>query len=357
MKYDPGLDGVRALAISAVVIYHAWSLSVPGGWIGVDIFFVLSGFLITKIMVFDVEENGGVDFRRFYIRRSLRLLPAFTVLLLFVLGLTFFMPIAERFDNVRSVGISALYMMNWNRAFAVFPQGMLGHTWILAADEQYYLIWPALFIVIRQWRPKTILSILLVVGLSWRLYLVYTGAPSARTYNGFDTHADGLLAGCILAFFLNKSPHENLGRLANKFIIIPIAALIAWSLSVEYDSTLSLTIGFTLGAILGIWIIMAVMQPGALRFVLTSRPMVYTGRISYGWYLWHYPILFYGAARLPHGTWIMFIGSYLAAMASSRLIERPFLRLKARFEPDRKTGSLFGDKPARRDHDLAFEET
>ena len=95
MKYDPGLDGVRALAISAVVIYHAWSLSVPGGWIGVDIFFVLSGFLITRIMVFDVDENGGVDFRRFYIRRSLRLLPAFTVLLLFVLGLTFFMPIAE----------------------------------------------------------------------------------------------------------------------------------------------------------------------------------------------------------------------------------------------------------------------
>ncbi len=198
-RYEPSLDGMRAVAVTCVVAFHAthW---LPGGWAGVDVFFVLSGFLITSLLAQEIEASGSIDLGSFYLRRALRLVPALTVMLLASLAVAVLLP-SRTLEDVRAIGLAGTYLMNWNRAFALFPQAWLGHTWSLAMEEQFYLLWPAILLLIRARRPVTLISALVVLVTVWRLVLVLSGAPAERTYNGFDTHADGLLIGSALALF------------------------------------------------------------------------------------------------------------------------------------------------------------
>ena len=204
LKYEPAFDGLRALAIIFVFLVHAWESAFPGGWAGVDIFFVLSGYLITTLLTNELSETGTIDYRNFYIRRVLRLWPAFAVFLLVVV-----LEMSVRAPNIWSfgaVGLSAVYLMNWNRAFVWWSQHNLGHTWSLAMEEQFYLLWPALLVFIFSRRAICCVLAMIIAMVTWRCFLALDGADPERTYNGFDTHGDALLIGCLLALLVRRNP-------------------------------------------------------------------------------------------------------------------------------------------------------
>jgi peptidoglycan/LPS O-acetylase OafA/YrhL len=160
MSYEPALDGLRAVAIVAVMIYHANERLLPGGYLGVDLFFVLSGYLITRLLSEELSINGKVSFFDFYIRRFLRLTPALWTLLVFCVALA--VASHRRVSSLVSVAIAATYLMNWNRAFHWASQGLLPHTWTLSIEEQFYLLWPLAFVFIRRYRPLIWISVAIV---------------------------------------------------------------------------------------------------------------------------------------------------------------------------------------------------
>jgi peptidoglycan/LPS O-acetylase OafA/YrhL len=330
LKFQPSLNWIRAIAILAVVIYHLSSQLIPGGWAGVDVFFVLSGYLITRLLSEELASSGHIALRRFYIRRLLRLTPAFACLLLAEL-VFLLLSSQSKTAGIEAWAMSATYLMNWNRAFAWFPQGSLGHTWSLAMEEQFYLVWPATLLFVYRRRPLVWIASAIVVVVAWRIVLVFHGADPERTYNGFDTHADALLVGCGLAFLpIGDAP----GRLAQRFVGIPIIGMAVVLMSFHHRTILTQTVGLSLAAVISAWLVVAAMQPGRFRTVLSLKPLEYTGRISYGRYLWHYPILLIGTPYVPHAVRVLLvIAAYPVAAASFHFVEKPFLRLKARFEP------------------------
>lgn len=335
LGYEPALDGLRAIAIMATIAVHAgfflpgpWRL-LPGAWIGVDIFFVLSGFLITRLLADEMARNGRISLRRFYIRRVLRLLPAYAVLL--VADILFSTFVLHDPAIYKAALVSILYVMNWSRAFLWVPDASLGHTWSLSMEEQFYILWPGLFILLQRRRPLRWLLAALVAIAIWRSGLALTGTRPDRIYNGFDTHADTLLIGCILAV---ARPGERLCGLARRFAIVPLLVLAAILTVCSYRSLFVQTVGFSLAGLATAWVIVAAMQRGWLKQALSIRPLVYTGKISYGLYLWHVPIIVLGP-KFVHGTASLLLIplSFVAATLSYALVEKPFLRLKARFEP------------------------
>lgn len=329
MKYEPSLDGLRAVAITAVVVFHVYPQLLPGGWAGVDMFFVLSGYLITSLLMRELSASGSIGFRQFYMRRFLRLAPAYLCLLVAELVHAAFSPL-ERADILKAVMASAAYLMNWNRAFDWFPQAELGHTWSLSMEEQFYILWPLTLAFIYKRSPaKWVLAALAAVTI-WRSFLALSGADPERTYNGFDTHSDSLLAGCAIALVPMRPFLEKL----KGFSFIPVLLVALIFLFMQHRNLATQTIGLGLSAFCSAWMVVAALQDGLLKRILSLGTMTYTGRISYGWYLWHYPMLLLMAPYNTGGGGAIIIGaSYLAAAMSHRFIEAPCLRLKSRFEP------------------------
>ncbi len=336
LGYEPALDGLRAVAIIATIAVHAafflpgpWGALFPGAWIGVDIFFVLSGFLITRLLAEEMRRNRRIGLRRFYIRRILRLFPAYAMLLL--ADILFSTWVLHDTAIYRAALVSAGYVMNWSRAFQWGPDASLGHTWSLSMEEQFYIVWPALFILLRRRWPLAWLVAALAAMVIWRNVLVLGGSTAERIYNGFDTHADTLLIGCILAV---ARPGERLREIAGRFAVVPVVALAAILTGLSYRSPFVQTVGFSFAGFATAWIIVAAMQPGWLKRALSVRPLTYIGRISYGLYLWHVPIVMLGP-KFIHGyaSLLLIPLSVLVAALSHAFIEKPFLRLKARFEP------------------------
>lgn len=324
MKYEPSLDGLRAIAVAFVVLYHCSPTHFRGGWLGVDIFFVLSGYLITTILAGEVELSGGISIKRFYVRRLLRLGPAVFCLYLFQVLRAVWS--AHWTEIAAATAVSLLYFMNWNRAFDLFPQDTLGHTWSLSMEEQFYLLWPfALGLIIRN-RPRSWIIGMILLVLAWRSWLNIEGATIQRTYNGFDTHSDALLMGCLLAF----APYE-IKEACSRLGLLALLALTGCALLLPYDAAGVQGIGLTVMAALSACVVSGALSNAALRRLLSAPPLVFTGKISYGWYLWHYPLIllatFYGDSRLL--VWAAAILSYAVATASYYLVERPFLKFKA----------------------------
>jgi peptidoglycan/LPS O-acetylase OafA/YrhL len=327
MKYEPSLDGLRAIAVSAVVIYHVNSNILPGGWSGVDLFFVLSGFLITRLLSDETARTGHIAIKRFYARRLLRLTPAFWCLLAFVLTLA---ALEHSRALLESAMISGAYMMNWSRAFKRGAQELLGHTWSLSMEEQFYIFWPLLFGRIKQVHPKRWLVVLIIVVVAWRFSLVMTGASPSRTYNGFDTHSDALLAGCLLA--LVRIP-ENLSALFGRLNFIPLTIASIILLSMRYETKFGESIGLVLTALVSVWLVIASLQDGFLKRFLASPALRFTGKMSYGIYLWHYPLIMLLQPRFGLlGGLLAVVLAYGAAVLSYFTVERAFRRLRVRFE-------------------------
>lgn len=338
MKYDPSLDGVRAFAVMAVLFFHLPGASggglLPGGWIGVDLFFVLSGYLITSILKGELDETGTVRLKRFYLRRVLRLMPAFAALLLVttVLGALS----KSHLDDALQAGFfAATYTMNWYRAFSDGPLWLLGHSWSLAIEEQFYLVWPAALLLIKSKHRTAVVVVLVLAVIAWRFWLLGQGAQPDRIYYGFDTRADALLIGCLLALCPAIFPKHPFAT------TIAFAVLLLGSLAAVRESAFTQTIGMPVIAIAAAVLIAGLHSGNALRRVFVLPPLVFTGRISYGIYLWHLPVMDVVPTRFPQVSSAALIAlSYSAAVASFFVIERPFLKMKSRWDGPRAAAPL-----------------
>jgi peptidoglycan/LPS O-acetylase OafA/YrhL len=329
MDYRRSLDGMRGVAVAAVVAYHVGLYRhqlVPGGWAGVDVFFVLSGFLITRILLTELSQSGRIDLRDFYYRRVIRLAPALLLLLL-VLSCVALTLAEQRAIDFTNIALALGYAMNWSRAFEWFPRwgGFLGHTWSLSVEEQFYLVWPVtLLLLARTRKAPLIVAGLAAASVLWRIYLTAHGANPNRTYNGSDTHADPILIGCLLALVLDWA--KDYAKLAERAAILPLLVLAVVLFHMHFFTHIGQYTGVTVAALCSAWILLATFANGWLDRALSVRPLVYTGRISYGWYLWHYPILFLAneAHTLPMAADVALMAvSYGIAAASFHFVERP----------------------------------
>ena len=347
LTYRPALDGLRGLAIIGVFAHHAQVPFLAGGFIGVDVFFVLSGFLITALLLQEAEETRRISLRSFYVRRALRLLPALAVLL----GALVLVPRAfgmTRTDAALVSTVSALYASNWVRAFDVLDLEVLSHTWSLSIEEQFYLLWPPVVAVAvalglrRRW-----LMLVAVAGIAEatiaRSVLWTTDESWRRLYNGLDTRIDTLLIGALGALVLASLP--SLGVLRGRgFRAIALAAALVLGVAMHVGRIDAHAMYFGIGTLVSLCaalvVIATVAAEGGIASLLEFGPLVWIGRISYGLYLWHYPVVvgLFDSHRLARlgvdpAWWIpMQIGASLAiATASFYLLERPILRLKQRF--------------------------
>jgi peptidoglycan/LPS O-acetylase OafA/YrhL len=328
LRYNPAIDGLRAIAILLVFFFHAGVLR--GGWIGVDIFFVLSGYLITSLLIAENEKAGRISLQKFYIRRVQRLLPAMFVLVGVSVAVALFFK-RDVHNNLVDAATALLYCQNYRYAFAPAEGTLIGHLWSLSLEEQFYLIWPLLLIVLLKFSRRTTYCILIpVIGILtlWRIYLLHTSPlPFYRNYFSFDTRADELLLGCLLA--LSKDQTAKLTSFV-RFWPLPVIFLGIFALKVGLFGRLQPyadTVGFLLLAMLAAAVIFVLTaeRKTILASLLALPPIVFLGRISYGFYLWHYMILREAnSIGQPHkwvGAFIMSLG---AAFLSYYLIELPF---------------------------------
>ena len=330
--YRPGLDGLRAIAVSLVWLCH---LRVPGfanGAIGVDIFFVLSGYLITGVLAGEYRRNGRLDLRNFYIRRALRLSPA--LWLLFVATLCWYaIDPRIRPGMLGAVAISASYLMNWNRIFGWAGEAFLGHTWSLSIEEQFYLLLPVAMILLprRYWRSAALIGAGLAAA--WLSSLVYGDADINRVYNGFDCRIVGLLlgAGCAL---LGERARARLSPYLPTAATAAVAGMSLLLFFYSMQQTRPFAIFTILASAMAAVVILAI-DLGWCRRTLSAKPLVRLGRYSYGVYLWHYPLI--AVVTFYHLSEAALFGTMPATLAISALsfhvLEQPILRLKSRFEP------------------------
>jgi peptidoglycan/LPS O-acetylase OafA/YrhL len=334
---NASLDGLRGLAILLVVASHASAGRFPlGGMVGVTLFFVLSGYLITTLLLAERRDRGSVDLRAFYMRRALRLAPAL-VLLLIVTPLLLLLLQDPHLDGrmLPASAITALYLSDFFRAGGDTLVDY-GHTWSLAVEEQYYLVWPALLLlVLARWLPRRRLwaAVLLLALLfaAWRLYAALTFGFD-RVYFALDTNAFALLLGALLAV----RPVTLGTRSAQAAAIVAPAGLLVVAILPVGNSGAAYLEGLTLGAVLvGAMALVAVMGARARRWPWSFRPLVVAGRLSYGLYLWH-EVLYLSTpgGHALEGVWraAAVVAAAVLALLSWTLVEYPMLQWKRRFE-------------------------
>lgn len=306
IAYLPGLDGLRALAVLAVLLYHA-GYPIVGGYLGVESFFVLSGFLITTLLVADWQRHGRVRLGVFWLRRARRLLPALALTLAGTLLLTLALQPGELRTLAADTLAALLYVMNWKLIIA--QQGyfdawsrppLLQHLWSLAIEEQFYLLWPLLFVAgMRLLRPRGLLVATLVAALASGalMAVLYTGGGDlARIYYGTDTRASALLIGAALALLWTHERrqtttlrHQNVFEAAGLLALVALLACYVWLH--EHHELLYLG-GFPLVALATAAVITVATSHSVrtLPALLEARPLLWIGRRSYSLYLWHWPI-------------------------------------------------------------------
>ena len=347
LGYIPELDGLRGVAILGVMFFHANAPFLKGGYLGVDIFFVLSGFLITSLLISEFDGSGSVSLKNFYMRRVLRLGPALIALLI-VFCLASFAVLSEEKANSNFVDalISLAYFSNWARAFSIHPPDFLGHTWSLSIEEQFYIVWPIILLMLLRVSKKRhhVVVIAAAIALfSWifRIYLSMNAAPIERIYNGLDTRADALMVGCTLGVVLSSGlVSENAKKMLQKLLVViaplSMACLLAFSILSSWRNPWMYYCGFFIVELLTAALVLDIlMNPQSIiRKLLAMRWLVWVGSISYGLYLWHYPIYRTISALGFHGLTIITVGSlvtFIVAALSYYAMERPILKFKKRF--------------------------
>ncbi len=325
LGYRAALDGLRGVAIAFVVLNHAFGWP-ESGFLGVDLFFVLSGFLITTLLLEEQAAGDGISIRRFYARRARRLLPALGVLLIVLTPLLIVHAGLWRGLLWSAIGLafSANIVMAHGSAFT--PP--LGPLWSLAQEEQFYVLWPVVLVLVAS--RRRILMVALTLGTAaaaWRqVDLIYTGAASGRILYAPDTRGLGIVAGCLAALALRSQLAEPICRLAAIFAVPAVALLVGVPVLVQARQVfLGGMLVFTLAALL---VIVRSLDGGSmLAKALEVWPLVYLGRISYSLYLWNLPILLIVGRGQGVSAELIGLGTALiVASISYRYIEQPFLR-------------------------------
>jgi peptidoglycan/LPS O-acetylase OafA/YrhL len=358
-KYIKSLDGLRAIAVMFVVFYHA-ILVLPslepylsGGFLGVDIFFVLSGFLISSILLDEYHKTHTVDLRNFYTRRFLRLMPAYwlqlTILYLFT-DRFFTKALSDATYANNNFLYAFFYLTNWHRAYhGSFIAGLLNHTWSLAIEEQFYLVWAGLILLMMRGmtRKRIMIATLMFVGLAvwYRVFKWYGRGSVDLLYNSFISRMDALLIGCLASQVLTwrilpeaflRSRWLDVAGISAAFVAIGIM----FNLKETYFSSFLYLGGFTVFAIavavVIIWI--ANRRKGVGNKILECGPMVWIGKTSYGIYLWHSIAFAYihQIEATPKFKLLAALALTLSLTAISYYaLELPFLKLKKRFHGSR----------------------
>ena len=339
------LDGLRGVAVGLVVAYHLSPDLVPGGFLGVDVFFVLSGFLITSLLLAEVRDLGGVDLGRFYTRRVRRLAPALLLVVAAVAAYAATWASAAELDRLRDHSLWTLgYLANWHfiadgttYTDLIAGESPLRHTWSLAIEEQFYLLFPLAVLVLGRatsWgyqRLRRALGAVALVGVLasavWTAVLWGDGSTPSRGYFGTDTRAQQLLVGVLLGVVLVGRPART-GRLVAVGGWVGAGVL---ALAVGYFAEDSWALqhgGFLVVALATAGIIAAVERVPALRRALGWSPLVALGVISYGVYLWHWPVIVLvdadrtGLDGVPLDLARLGL-TLVASVLSYRLVERP----------------------------------
>ncbi|MFJ9896682.1 acyltransferase family protein [Streptomyces sp. NPDC091280] len=344
-----GLDGLRTVAVLLVIVYHVRPDLVPGGSVGVDVFFTISGFVITRLLVTEYARDGRIGLWSFYRRRWQRLMPALLVMcaVTAVLSVTLALPLFQGawMAAVLAAGSVVNLVRAGNAGTYSDLTAPLSHTWSLGVEEQFYLAWPLLLLaLLRHARARAVLgwvTVLCVLPVLWRTVL-WDPSAAHRIYNGPDTRADQLLVGALLALVLARLRADDprlallrrwAGRLCRPALVL--LALIAWQVPITEVSGWNpvwYTVGFLAAALLTACVVAALdlcPDSGPARLLSLSVPVWIGRNLSYGMYLWHYPVIrllhdlgVRGDALLPAGL----AATLGAALASYVLVERPPLR-------------------------------
>jgi len=341
LLYLPALDGLRGAAVAVVVAFHAhWLI---GGYLGVDLFFVLSGFLITRLLLNEYNTSGRIDLIEFWRRRARRLLPAMVIVVCFA-------ALAERWRGTldgpaggrRDVVGALTYTSNWLRLDAgagywrqFEGPALLDHMWSLAIEEQFYLVWPLLIFGLLRWIRSDVARVV-VLGLAscglglWALRLFSTTSDASRVYMGTDTRAVALLLGATVAAIAHRRASAAMSTLLRVAAVPALLTLALMMVRMRGDALITYEGGLLACSIVGAVVVAAAAldRPPAAFRVFTTRPLRWLGSRSYGIYLWHWPIMVgFRVADQPDSSWWRRVAAIAASLAvaevSYRLVELP----------------------------------
>ena len=351
IRYIPAIDGLRAVAVIAVMLYHLGFNWIPGGFLGVDLFFVISGYVITRLLLDSIQRSGGLDLRAFYVARVRRLLPP---LLFMIIATTVFVG-AWAPDTMRrflaDTPFALLGGMNWWLVFrhtdyfeAIGRPPLLQHTWSLGVEAQFYLIWPLILLLVLRYFgknkiPGAALLIAAFSGVALLFVSLQVDAANAsqvsHVYFGTDTHSIGLFLGAALAVrWIPQNLNETVSKKAQDFIdgigVFGLLGIIAAFLFVDENDPTLYKIAFPLAGLFGCAIITSIVHP-ASRFapILSSKPFVWIGERSYAIYLWHWVIFQVTRPQydLEGSPWALYALRVLIVFAladiSLRIVELP----------------------------------
>ena len=348
MGYQPSLDGIRAIAVLAVLLYHADLRWIPGGFLGVDVFFVVSGYLITSLLLEERRGTMTTDLKQFWLRRAKRLLPAlFTMLIVTCAYAAAFVP--DALYRLRTdVVAAATYSTNWwliasNQSYfeALGRPPLLRHLWSLAVEEQWYLLWPLVFVVavglVRGRVERLVVPVLLVALAStvWMAAVFDPAADASRAYFGTDTRISGLLIGAATAMVWTPWRWPQAGRwhlpgldaAGWASLVLLVFVMLRWG----EDGTYLYRGGFFVVALLSVAVVAISVHPGAATFrAALSLPFLrWLGSRSYGLYLWHWPVFMvtrqqdYPWMSSTLRFWLRVAVTFALTELSFRLVERP----------------------------------
>ena len=361
----PGLDGIRAIAIVAVLVFHFTPTVLPGGYLGVDVFFVLSGFLITTLLLREVDTKGRIDLLGFWRRRARRLLPALVLVVVVVVGVARFIG----GDLLVGIGRQALGALTFTTNWLEIGAGasyfhstspiLFVNFWSLAVEEQFYLLWPLSLVLVLALTRTSRQRVLTVaaIGLASTVLMaaLYTpGADATRVYYGTDTHLMGLMAGAAFALAW-ADPRHRAGlrsrawrRWRGLAVLGALAVLVAQMRWMSEDSPLTFRGGILLASLATVVLIAGLLEsPSPWRGLAELPPVRWLGERSYGIYLWHWPVLIIMGTLVPYapgtGHGMVVLGTALGitlgvAALSYRFLEQPVRRLGLR----RSIGALVG---------------
>ncbi len=351
IRYIPAIDGLRGVAVVAVMLYHLGFSWIPGGFLGVDLFFVISGYVITRLLLDSIARSGGLDLRAFYKARIRRLFPPLVFMILVTsIYIGIWAPETMR-RFVSDAPFSLFGAMNWWLVFrhtdyfdSIARPALLQHTWSLGVEAQFYLIWPLILLLVLRYLgknkiPGAALSIAAVSGVALLVLSFQVDAASAsqisHVYFGTDTHSIGLFLGAALAVsWIPQNLKEDVEKRAQDFIdgigVFGFIGMIATFLFIDESDPTLYKIAFPLAGIFGCAIITSIVHP-ASRFapILSSKIAVWIGERSYAIYLWHWVVfqVTRPAVDIEGSAWALTALRVLIVLAladiSLRLVELP----------------------------------